>query len=612
MIRQDIRIGGFTDNNNVSSSYKFVVDLLKYGADFNEDIRKDYVFIRKYNVVNEIVYDTDVYIIEKELLNDSSTAFPLTNGGFVGFANNVSSFNPNYNEDNFKIGNSEVYEIYQNTGEEEFVNDSIPCDKIRIYHPHNKVTFNGIIYIDAQLHTTHFHILCRPYTSYKTNAEKDFEIDHLIYTEYVECIIPNMEFLMSGKAFYKEHFSMIDITDDTINQYIYNPSTSSGDVYAALKIFSLPFMIVDEKDDETGEIYHIKKYVVDESDEVEQDYIPLRVTLSPYTYIDNTSHLYVNDTAIQMNSDIMQNDYSISLSAKCGFDDEGHHSIVCSFKFPHKNEYGSFREAYEHYYHISLNDYEGIVEFDENDEEDDPSIYVEQKQCGFVMNIYSDVEMTQRVMQTIYEIDQPSTQLDDFAFRTNSIFDSWSQLPDILVIQCIFVDKWLGNVVRSNPVIISQDTFKYFINNDIKSVSAWTDKQQVYDNIDEMDKSKINFIENVRCIIRKSAENTDTPTMRSGTKVLYKPLFFRTQDLQSIQLRKGLVQNIGINLSEYMTKVSSFKLTIAGQQIVESARNDIYVIFSVNAQLIGNSDGTYHISNQDDEYISSGKYTMID
>ena len=80
MIRQDIRIGDYTNKGEALTSYKFIVDLYKAGIDFAEDIKKNYVMIRKYNVVNEVIYDTDVYIIERELVNDDRIAYPNTKG----------------------------------------------------------------------------------------------------------------------------------------------------------------------------------------------------------------------------------------------------------------------------------------------------------------------------------------------------------------------------------------------------------------------------------------------------------------------------------------------------------------------------------------------------
>ena len=57
-----------------------------------------------------------------------------------------------------------------------------------------------------------------------------------------------------------------------------------------------------------------------------------------------------------------------------------------------------------------------------------------------------------------------------------------------------------------------------------------------------------------------------------------------------------------------MTKVETFKLVIEDTEYVESARNDIYVIFNINAGEIKKASGVYSILNQDDEFISTGTW----
>ena len=84
----------------------------------------------------------------------------------------------------------------------------------------------------------------------------------------------------------------------------------------------------------------------------------------------------------------------------------------------------------------------------------------------------------------------------------------------------------------------------------------------------------------------------------------------KVQDLQNIQIRLGVIQNIGINLSEYMTKVKLFILNIEGNNIKESSRNDIYVIFNINATILNDFTGIYNILDENFEYISSGNYTI--
>ena len=69
-------------------------------------------------------------------------------------------------------------------------------------------------------------------------------------------------------------------------------------------------------------------------------------------------------------------------------------------------------------------------------------------------------------------------------------------------------------------------------------------------------------------------------------------------------------QNVGINLADDMTKVETFKLVIDGNTFVEIARNDIFTIFKIDTTTFSNISGTYHILNEEDEYISSGNWAI--
>lgn len=120
-------------------------------------------------------------------------------------------------------------------------------------------------------------------------------------------------------------------------------------------------------------------------------------------------------------------------------------------------------------------------------------------------------------------------------------------------------------------------------------------------------------IDKVNCIIQKKSEgDVKVYNTKAVPKVIYKPIFYRTYDLQNIQFRIGLKQNIGINLAEYMTKIEGFKLSIEGNEFVEFARNDIYVIFKIDSTRIVGVSGVYHILDQDGEYISSGNWNVLD
>lgn len=119
-------------------------------------------------------------------------------------------------------------------------------------------------------------------------------------------------------------------------------------------------------------------------------------------------------------------------------------------------------------------------------------------------------------------------------------------------------------------------------------------------------------IDKINCIVQKKGELQQIHNTKMVPKVLYKPIFYRTYELQSIKIRIGLRQNIGINLADYMTKVDGFKISIDGKEFIEFSRNDVYVIFKIDSTVFTNTSGTYHVLDQDGEYISSGKWEMIE
>ncbi len=601
MLRQEIRIGDYTETGQNLTSYPFVTDLYKAGVDFPEHVTKEYSMIRRYSTINNVIYDTDLYIIENGALGDSGTVFPVTNTNYLAFSLDIAAFNPDFSDKTYQ--SDEVYLLSDSEGN----SAAVECDKVRIYHPDNKTDIDAIVHIDTQVRGVRIHLLCRPYNMCTNGAENDFSIGHARYSEYIECWIPNIEKLLSGDVYYNEHITATKIDGVKCTGLV------------PLKVFSLPFRIEEETTAGSDIQYTTVEYTAVYKDyisavapgDVSHDYVtyPIRITLAPYTYADTTTQMYVNGSTQAMNSCMLQELASMRLCAKTGFDADGRHCITAVFDFPGKDSYSTFAEAYEHYYNVDLNDYTGIVEYDEDDDSTEEDNAKEQKQCGFVLDIYSDAKMTQRIARKTFTIGDPKTQLNDFAFQTAGMFSRWEQLPQVLVFQCMFVDRWLGNKILSNPVIITEETFKYFINSTAEQSGTYTPVVSWENGEKDMNTANFNFIDKISCTVRKSAATAETLSGNRSPRVLYKPVFYRTQDLQNISVRAGLVQNIGINLAEYMTKVETFVLAIGSQRVTESARNDIYVIFSVDGTALSDG-GTYHISNQDGEYISSGKYTV--
>ena len=77
------------------------------------------------------------------------------------------------------------------------------------------------------------------------------------------------------------------------------------------------------------------------------------------------------------------------------------------------------------------------------------------------------------------------------------------------------------------------------------------------------------------------------------------------------RIKSNVKQNVGINLGEYMSKVETFKLTLDDSEYIEYGRNDIFVIFNINAKNITSSSGKYVITNENDDFISDGNWSLI-
>lgn len=617
MVRQEI----------VISNYKYIVDVYKADtADLNENRYAEFVMLRNYEFSNEIINDKDIYVIEKSLLeeyisnygSDSNIiSFPITNKEFTAFSTNYKDFNNNYSELTFLENSFNQYSLYKKDENGDFNIEKFPCDKVRIYHPHHKTSLNAIVYFDNYINNVHFHWFCRTIESMSGSnyAETSFTVDNMHYSEYIEFWMPCPEKLISKDVFYKENLNIVNVqysneeVKSNSEQLMYKVEENKDDnekeivTYISTYIFTLPYIVQDDA----------KVFLPEYKQSVINNYIsyPINITIFPYSEI-NIDNIYISDSDLIQNSDTFYSEVKFSLCSRMGFDDNHNISVINTFNYPNKEKFSSFKEAYKYYYDVDLLDYEGIVYVDEDDYNEEHA--VDQKQCGFEIAIFKDYRKKYRIYKSYFEIDHPDQELDDFAFQMSNVFQNWDQLPDCLVCQTKFIDKYLGNVIISNQFVITKEWFKYMINDYGKPRVEFTGEQQKLNKISEMDLSKFNFIDKVNCVIkRESSENGFIEyNAKSTPRVIYKPIFFKTSELQNLQLKYGFVQNVGINLSEYMTKVECFNLVIGDKiNLEEYARNDVYVIFKIDSNYITNLTGQYHITNQDGEYISSGKYTML-
>ena len=337
-----------------------------------------------------------------------------------------------------------------------------------------------------------------------------------------------------------------------------------------------------------------------------------------------------------VNKDQFYIESKIKLVSHLGFDSDGTFSIINKFDYTEKGtgKFETFSDAYEYYNGIKLDDYINILD----DEDEDGWYDMENKesmQCGVVFEIFKDKYQRDRVYKESYGFKRENNKLkiDDFAFKLSSLFINWSQYPGVLYLRCKFVDKYLGKILFGNICTLTKENFKYLINNISESNSIKTTKQKVitnttnniYNKSDVMDISKYNFLNNIQIKLvnnqsnknNTSNINTNTNNTTNKTKIIYKPIFYKVHDVQSITLRKDITQNIGISLLDFMTKVETFKIIINGVTITEYARNNNYVIFNINTNSVLNASdmnatsGEYHIMNQDDEYLTSGNWSII-
>lgn len=598
--------------------------------------------------------------------------FPTPQNTTTGFSTSYKDFNGNFFnnsmyiiDENKKVKDGQdVYRLYDYNLETNTmqVDKKIRCDKIRIYHPSVKTSIDGIIDVTNYMNNINFHYICRRLKSYKTNSEKMFKVNNVSYCEYTEVLVPNINDLFRHTSekyntYYLEDLSICGIADSETNELFINSIIKDIDnhQYLPLQLLLQPSII--DTDIEDDEIIYIKKYV-NKDKTLQSNFlaIPFNVTLFPYSSVDETSSRYMFDEDLESSSVSFINDMKFNLESSLGFDDHVI-SIITNMTYPLKdmfddsfsdyvhpdgltfNPVSALSMAYQMLNDVTQDDYDDIIIeryrqlYNDNyssredilgtintDSDVHDEIYDEEYEeeygvpfgfVGFRFRIASDTGFK----HVIYDIKR-SIQINDLdkcAFHINGILTKWNELPDTLVAIAEFIDVYHGYDLMSNQVIITKEWFKYMIN-DIDNTSL-LELNDSNDNMKEisLEDNNINFINNITCIINKKDETSKDATskvMSTTQKILYKPIFYRTQDLQTIKLRNGVSQNIGVNLANYMTKVETFKLYLDGVQYVETGRNDIYVIFKINATSLSDTSGTYNILTQDDEYISSGNWSV--
>ena len=705
----------------IIGNYKYLVENYNAETDMqNNYYSAEFVMIRNFTVMNNLICDHDIYIIESKYFNEyiqelkesgstsgKSIAFPITGSNVISYSNSYTKFNYSMNTINnssIYVGDEygiDVYKIYEKQNNK-LVSKKIKCNKLRIYHPLTRKSINALIDINNYINNIHFHYLCKPITDYKSNSETEIKYCNETYSEYIDIYYPNIEDIFkinvdgSYSSFYIED---LEIVASTYNSKFINSIMSDskdliqceeyeGKQIVPMNLLIQPYRIVEEynsnnklnyDDDLSNDDKIFVKLYLKTAVSIENNYIvyPINATIFPYSEIDDSINMYILDDYVNAITISFNTPCRFKLMSRTGFSD-GTISIVTMFDYPnksyfynlakeynlsHESKTSAVLEAYKYYNNVGDNNYkmftndEIVRQLEDIDAVDTLSpeaikytketLYlpdnidknkvlelwkINMKETlineyeeefgtpgnflGFKLEIATDNLFKNIIYDKNYRIN--FKDLDDFAFKLNDIFKSWNQKPSQLMARAIFYDRILGFKITGNLIVISKEWFKFMVNNNVKGrVNELSNinkiKGLLNDNMKIIDlkEDNINFINNINCVVSKKYEgNSINSSLNNNQKIIFKPIFYRTSDLQNVRIRSNVTQNIGINLMKYMTKVDTFKMKIDNIEYIETARNDAYVIFNINALNLKTISGTYDITNQDDEFISSGSYIL--
>ena len=601
------------------NNYKYLVRLYKNNINFIDHSINNFVILRNFELYNDIVYDKDIFFIDKNVYNNQESlnnlVFPIIRNSKLNFSLDSSLFT------NYEFYNLEdiCYDIYNENNELA----NIKCDHIRIYNPIVKKDLNYIIYIDNYINGIHFHYYCTTNDNMKKYCEDEIIIDNNRFLEYIDVKIPNLENLFNSKYYFIDDYNKIVTSSaKSINEY-YSSNDIDNEVGNKMyfKQIIKPYFIKDKS----------KIFIDNKSFNYNTNYINTSFNITIYPYEKISNNIYIKSD-FNGNTIFFNDEYYLRLHSEMGFDNNSI-SILNTFEFPgkilEKNNYydvnihgNYYEENFKDKYINQVTEYYNTyylydnIEYLKDQEDYRDELDIENiRTTGYCIQIANDLDFKEIVFESIINTDeQKDNFIFDFSFSLDNIVNSWDQLNEILVIRTKFIDKRLNVVIVGNNVVLTKEWFKYLINNvDIEHIIF--NKQNNLINKDFMEVNKgFNFIDKINCIVQENnvnnLNNIDINSKSTNMQIIYKPIFYKVQDLQNIQIRQGVIQNIGVNLGEYMTKVKLFILNIEGNNIKESSRNDIYVIFNVNATILNDFTGIYNILDENFEYISSGNYTI--
>lgn len=583
---------------------------------------KQYVAFRNTDVINDMTVDTDIYLAPMD--RDIPEIWPSTNTtGIPLMSTNSDAFSESIkNEYDNPIPGRSIPEYdstyrgysFSRLLDEDLYIKNVKTIKLRIWHPTTDLNRFMILYVDSWVNSLHIHWYCDIIQREDKHTGKERRLNQDIYNEYFEVEIPDFRDVLYGSTYIEEP-SLIFRNEYSKNKIKY----AEDEQYSRAIHKDTDYKVYEELEEpEDGCIqladmnlllhywkYHKKDDGTEMKEYVENPYsipemISLNVTLYPWKSISDNG-IFTIDKYAKPASCYFVDDFKMSIKASFEFIN-GTISVVGRFCYP--ESFSSIESAWQRIYSTDFSKYKSLSE-KAKDYEDLKEILGDSLEMVKYTCIVSSDYLSKNI---IHEEISYSDRVDDFLFPMKDLFSKWSQVPDNVYVRLIMEDRAIGKNCSSPTVLFTKDKLKYTINE--QQYTRLSIKKKETD-IDDMNKENFNFISNMNCRIVKS--NDDNQQIQKNSvqpRIIYKPIFFKVQDLQNIVLRSNMSQNIGISLSSYVNKVDEFILSIGENKWHESSRTSSFVIFNVNSKLIKEAIGKYDILTSDNEYLSTGNYTI--
>ena len=605
-------------NTIIINGDKYLVEMI------DSDIisTKQYVAFRNTDVINDMIIDTDIYLapMDKDIPeiwpSTNTTGIPLMSTNSDAFSESVKyEYYAPSQERNIPEHDS-TWSGYSFTRllDEDLYIKNVKTIKLRIWHPTTDLNRDMILYVDSWVNSLHIHWYCDIIQHEDKHTGKERRLNQDIYNEYFEVEIPDFRDVLYGSTYIEEP-SLIFRNEYSENKIKY----AKDEQYSRAIHKDTDYKVYEEiEEPEDGCIqltdmnlllhywkYHKKDDGTEMKEYVENPYsipemISLNITLYPWKSISDNGIFTINKYA-KPASCYFVDDFKMLIKASFEFIN-GTISVVGRFCYP--ESFSSIESAWQRIYSTDFSKYKSLSE-KAKDYEDLKEILGDSLEMVKYTCIVSSDHLSKNI---IHEEISYSDRVDDFLFPMKDLFSKWSQVPDNVYVRLIMEDRAIGKNCSSPTVLFTKDKLKYTINE--QQYTRLSIKKKETD-IDDMNKENFNFISNMNCRIVKS--NDDKQQIQKNSvqpRIIYKPIFFKVQDLQNIVLRSNMSQNIGISLSSYVNKVDEFILSIGENKWHESSRTSSFVIFNVNSKLIKEATGKYDILTSDNEYLSTGNYTI--